>query len=52
VTPSPYQLAIYDWIRDGSGSAAVIAVAGSGKTHTILEGLSHIPTHQSVRRPR
>jgi len=49
VTPSPYQLAIYDWIRDGSGSASVIAVAGSGKTHTILEGLSHIPTHQSVR---
>lgn len=35
--PSEYQVAIFDWIRDGSGDAIVNAVAGSGKT-TLLEG--------------
>jgi DNA helicase-2/ATP-dependent DNA helicase PcrA len=38
-TPSPYQQAIYDWIRDGQGNAVVEAVAGSGKTTTMIEAL-------------
>jgi DNA helicase-2/ATP-dependent DNA helicase PcrA len=37
--PSPYQQAIYDWIKAGSGNAVVEAVAGSGKTTTILGAL-------------
>lgn len=38
-TPSGYQQAIYDWIKAGSGNAVVEAVAGSGKTTTILDAL-------------
>ena len=37
--PSKYQAAIYDWIRNGTGNAVVEAVAGSGKTSTVLEAL-------------
>lgn len=35
--PSKYQQAIYDWAKDGSGNAFVNAVAGSGKTTTIVQ---------------
>lgn len=42
-TPSPYQQAIYDWVRTGTGNAVVKAVAGSGKTTTIL-GALHLTT--------
>jgi superfamily I DNA/RNA helicase len=34
---SPQQAAIMDWVDDGSGSAFVEAVAGSGKTTTLIE---------------
>lgn len=37
LTPSPQQSAVYDWVRLGSGSATVIAVAGAGKTTTLRE---------------
>ncbi len=37
--PSPYQQAIYDWISNGRGNAVVEAVAGSGKTTTMIEAL-------------
>jgi DNA helicase-2/ATP-dependent DNA helicase PcrA len=48
--PSDYQYALFDWVVNGSGSAMVEAVAGSGKTTTGVEmvklavqmGLSHI----------
>ena len=36
-TPSIYQQAIFDWVRTGRGHAVVNAVAGSGKTTTIVE---------------
>ncbi len=39
-TPSKYQQAIYDWVRTGTGNAVVEAVAGSGKTTTLLEALN------------
>lgn len=46
---SPYQENIFDWIVDGSGNAIIRAVAGSGKSNTLVEcvklikiGLSHI----------
>lgn len=47
--PSTYQQSIYDWVRTGSGSAVVIAVAGSGKTSTLVEVCKQLPPHQSVR---
>ena len=40
---SPFQVKIYDWVRDGSGSAIVNAVAGSGKTTTIVKACKFIP---------
>lgn len=42
-TPSPYQTAIFDWIEFGHGNAFVEAVAGSGKTTTIVNGAQRIP---------
>jgi DNA helicase II / ATP-dependent DNA helicase PcrA len=37
--PSKYQVAINDWVRTGAGNAVIEAVAGSGKTTTILDSL-------------
>lgn len=42
-SPSEYQTKIFDWLQKGRGSAIVKAVAGSGKTTTIIQGLRHIP---------
>ena len=41
--PSPYQLAIFEFIQDGVGNALVEAVAGSGKTTTIVKALEITP---------
>ena len=40
--PSPSQQAYFDWIDTGSGNAVVVAVAGAGKTTTIIHGLDHM----------
>lgn len=37
--PSPQQAVYFDWILNGVGSAVLEAVAGSGKTTTLVEGL-------------
>lgn len=37
--PSAAQQAYYDWIEDGQGSVILEAVAGAGKTTTIVNGL-------------
>ena len=37
-TPSPQQQAFFDWIDNGSGNLILEAVAGAGKTTTLLEG--------------
>jgi len=37
-TPSIQQQAFFDWVVDGRGSAVVEAVAGAGKTTTLIEG--------------
>lgn len=34
--PTPQQRAVYKWVRTGSGNLILIAVAGAGKTTTIL----------------
>lgn len=35
-SPSPQQQTIFDWVQNGSGSAIVEAVAGAGKTTTLV----------------
>ncbi len=37
VTPSTYQTAIFDFMRKGSGDGLINAVAGAGKTWTLLQ---------------
>lgn len=49
MTPSSYQDAIYGWVDTGRGSAIVDAVAGSGKTTTLLQVVQRIPRRESVR---
>lgn len=46
--PSPYQQAVFDFIAREKGSAIVRAVAGSGKTTTILHALEFVPDGASV----
>ena len=38
-TPSPQKLTILDWVSNGKGSAVVKAVAGSGKTTTLVDAV-------------
>lgn len=46
--PSKYQATIYDFITAGSGNAVVSAVAGSGKTTTLLNAIKLIPQDKQV----
>lgn len=39
MTPSPQQAAFYDWVQNGSGSCVLEAVAGAGKTTTVVNSL-------------
>jgi len=49
VTPSTFQLAIFDAIKDVSaGNLMIAAVAGSGKTTTIVSALSKIPADKRI----
>lgn len=48
MTPSKYQSRIYDFVEKENGSAVVIAVAGSGKTTTIVECAKRIPESNRV----
>lgn len=41
--PSAYQQRFFDWVGKGHGSAILKAVAGSGKTTSIIASLSFIP---------
>lgn len=42
MTPSPQQQAFYDWIATGTGSCVLEAVAGAGKTTTLVEGVARM----------
>lgn len=43
--PSPYQQAIFDWVKsDGNHNLVVQAVAGSGKTTTAVEAFKFLPS--------
>lgn len=46
--PSKYQQSIYDFITDGTGNAVVSAVAGSGKTTTLLNAIKLIPANKTT----
>lgn len=46
---SPNQLAIFNYIKEESGSLLIEAVAGSGKSFTILECLWFLPEEASVQ---
>ena len=47
-TPNKYQVAVFYFIEEGTGNAVINAVAGSGKSTTLVEALKKIPPHQSV----
>lgn len=39
---TPQQQSVIDWVRTGEGSAIVVAVAGAGKTTTLIEAAQHM----------
>jgi superfamily I DNA/RNA helicase len=41
-TPSPEQAVFLDWISNGTGSCVLEAVAGAGKTSTLMEGVKRM----------
>ena len=46
--PSKYQKTVYTYIQKGKGNAVIDAVAGSGKSTTIVNALKLIPTYKRV----
>lgn len=46
--PSPHQQNIIQWVSHGQGHLVIEAVAGSGKTRTIIEILRYIPSRIQV----
>lgn len=46
--PSSYQSTIFDFVREGSGNGVVEAVAGSGKTTTLVKALEFTPASSKV----
>lgn len=46
--PSSYQQAIFDWVTNGRGDAVVQAVAGSGKTKTLVEAAKLLHSDRAV----
>lgn len=47
-TPSTYQQTVFDFITSGTGNAVINAVAGSGKTTTIVKCLELIPEDKTI----
>jgi DNA helicase II / ATP-dependent DNA helicase PcrA len=48
LTRSASQEAVLEWVRHGSGNAIVVAVAGSGKTTTLLDACQSVPASSRV----
>ena len=46
--PSKYQKNIYDFITNQNGNAVVSAVAGSGKTTTLINAIDIIPSDKNI----
>lgn len=49
--PSVYQTDIFNFVEHGEGNAVINAVAGSGKTTTIVKALERIPELQPDGKP-
>lgn len=47
-TPTVAQNAIYDFVEHGQGNGIIDAVAGAGKTTTLMECVDHIPNPKDV----
>lgn len=47
-TPSQHQQDFFDWVETGKGSAILVAVAGAGKTTTVVEAFKRIPENRST----
>lgn len=47
-TPSKYQKDIFNFIKNGTENAIISAVAGSGKTTTLVKALEQIPSDKTV----
>jgi superfamily I DNA/RNA helicase len=47
-SPSKYQKAIFDFIKDGNGNAVVEAEAGSGKSTVLVWSLNYIPEDAQI----
>jgi len=46
--PSRYQVGVFDWISNGRGDAIVNAVAGSGKTTTLVQAAHTLKAANSI----
>lgn len=46
--PTPAQRIIYDYVENGSGNGIIDAVAGAGKTTTLMGCVEHIPDIKDV----
>ncbi len=46
--PSIYQQAVFDWIEKGTGNAVIHAVAGSGKTTTLLQAAARLKVRRGL----
>ncbi len=46
--PSPMQLTVFEFFRGDRRSAVVEAVAGSGKSTTIIYSLLYVPEHEPI----
>lgn len=46
--PSAFQQAVFDWVKNGRGDAVVEAVAGSGKTTTLVEAAKLLNTSKAT----
>jgi superfamily II DNA or RNA helicase len=47
-TPSKHQQDIFDFIKNESGNMVINAVAGSGKTTTIIKSLDYVDKNLDV----
>lgn len=47
-SPSKYQQAVFDWIDSGKGDGIVVAVAGSGKTTTLVQAAGRLRASSSI----
>lgn len=48
-SPSKYQADFFEFVENGKGSCVLEAVAGSGKTTSVIESLPYVKPGQSVR---